>query len=116
MKELLEKIAKKKKAQEVFYKYKGKNRIGIKEPIRYTYIPDGPSLDLKLKPPKISPKSKKIYKDVFIRSLKKGTEHHLYSLQGIYIVSLYKSLDEVKKWIDERYETIKERVNEIIKS
>ena len=103
-------LLKKKKTQEAFCKYSNMGKIGMAQPEPYNHIDDGPHLSLKLKPPKISPKSKKIYRDVFIRSLKKGTEHHLYSLEGIYICSLYKSLDEVKKWIDKRYEEIKERV------
>ena len=102
---------------EVYYRLSNLGRIGITPPApKPKQLPDGPNCNLKLKPTKISLKSKKLYKDIFIRSLKKNTEHHLYSLDGIYIVSLYKSLDEVKKWIDEKYETIKERVDEIIKS
>ena len=71
---------------------------------------DGASLDIKLKPTKIPKKSKKIYNGVFVRSLKKGTVHHLYSLDSLYICSIYgKPIEYVHEWIDKRKEDINER-------
>ena len=92
--------------------------IGITPVIQKTKIPDGPNVDLKLKPPKFPKswdKSKKTYKDLFVRSLKKSSEHHIYHREGVYVVSLYKTLDEAIEWIDRNYTKIQERVNDIKK-
>ena len=75
-------------------------------------FPEGASLDLKLRPPlKIPKKSKKIYRDLlFIRTLDKGTTHHIYTLGRLYVCSHYmKPIDEVYEWINKNHETIANR-------
>ena len=64
----------------------------------------GKSCLLELKPTKIPKKSKKIYKDVFVR--KKGNFHHLYQLDGLYIASVHIDRD-AHDWIDRNEEKIR---------
>ena len=73
---------------------------------------DGASLDIKLRPPlNIPKKSKKIYGDVYVRTLNKGLTHHLYWSDRLYICSLYRrSIDDVYEWINKNNSKIKERV------
>jgi len=86
-------------------------------PVEKIQMEEGISLPITLKPPKM-PKnfaaSKKTYKNLFIRSLKHSTEHHIYSHDGFYICSLYKSLDDAKLWIDKRYDEIQKRIEETV--
>ena len=65
-----------------------------------------PQCDIKLKPIKIPKNSKKIYRGIFIRSLKRVS--HSYHLDGLYLVSIPLGID-VYVWIDKNYELIKTR-------
>ncbi len=88
-------------------------KISIKRPVSDEVPVNGTCLDIKLKPPKFPKKwetSKKTYKDLFIRSLKHSSEHHIYARNGLYVVSLYKSFDEAIEWIDKRYDEILKRI------
>ena len=88
-------------------------KIGIKLPVSDEVPVNGTCLDIKLKPPKFPKKwetSKKTYKDLFIRSLKHNTVHHVYAKDGLYVVSLYKSYDEAMEWIKTNQEKINGRV------
>ena len=113
-KELQKILEQKKKSQEAYSKYSDNGRIGMVEPPPYTHLEDGPSCDIKLKPPKF-PKntktSKKVYKDTyFIRPM--GHFNHVYDLkERLYIVSILKEHD-VLSWIDINQEKIEERINE----
>ena len=96
---------------EAYSKLSSTSRIGLSTCVEEIQVDNGTNLPITLKPPKISPKSKKLYKDVFIRTLKKGRIHHLYSLERLYIASLYMPIEDAKKWIDKNESKIKERVN-----
>ena len=71
----------------------------------------GPHCDIKLKPPKYPKnpdKSKKVYKGIFIRSMKPFKA--LYHIEeNIYIVSLHDQID-VYSWIDKNEKKITERI------
>ena len=107
---------KKLKKQAAYYKYSERARIGMEKPPAYTELKEGPSLSIKLKPPKY-PKNLKTSKKVYLSTYllrKLGSFWHIYHiLENIYIVSLVdKDIDEVKSWIDKNKEKIEERVNE----
>ena len=103
---------------DLYSKLSDTSKIGLKLPILKTIWVEGTNLPLALKPPKFPKnwdKSKKTYRDLFVRSLKKGCIHHIYSREGLYIVSVYKSTDEAYKWLDKRYDEIIKRKNEWMK-
>ena len=107
---------KKLKKQEAFYKYSVMGRIGMEEPPTYIELQEGPSLSIKLKPPRY-PKNLKASKKVYLSTYllrKLGSFWHIYHiLENIYIVSLVdKDIDEVKSWIDKNKNKIEERLNE----
>ena len=84
-------------------------KIGISAPKEADNMKEGPSLPLKFRPPKFPVNSKKIYRGIFIRSMKPFLA--LYDVKtSIYIVSLLKSHDETTQWIDDNYQTIMDRV------
>jgi len=98
---------------DLYYNLSTNSKIGLPIPAVTIKEKEGICLSLKLKPPKIPKKSKKIYKDLFIRSLKHSSEHHIYAaINGLYVVSVYKCLDEAFEWIDKNYETIMKRIKE----
>jgi len=72
-----------------------------------SYLGNSPCCSLKLKPPKIPKgKSKKKYKDFFVREMKHFS--HIYWLDGLYIVSVPKPIDG-REWIDKNIDKIQTR-------
>ena len=110
MKILQQKIQKKLTAQAAFSKYSDIGKIGMKLPAFYQYVPEGPACNIKLKPTKYPKSGKKLHRGMFMRPL--GAFIHVYSIEdNLYIVSLVdKDLEAVKKWIDDNYNKIQERI------
>ena len=92
--------------------YSSMGQIGMDLPEVVEIIPEGPNLDIKLRPkyPKNPDKSKKCYKGFFLRPL--GKFVHIYDIEeNLYIVSLQRYKD-VEEWIDKNYERIRRKINE----
>jgi hypothetical protein len=91
-------------------------KIGMEKPISaYRLNSNNKCLSIELKPPKF-PKntstSKKVYKNIFIRS--NDAFWALYDIDTtIFIVTLLKEKGDPKHWIDKNLEEINRRLNEI---
>ena len=107
-------IQQKMKKVEAYYKFSERGRIGMEIPASYTKLYDGPSLSIKLKPPRFPKnqnKSIKCHRGFFIRSL--GKFKHIYSIEdNLYVVSLFTEVDHIE-WINNRYDEIIKRVNKL---
>jgi len=102
------------KKVDLYYRVSKLGRIGMIKPAVDTSIPDGISLSIKIKPPKFPKKSKKIYKDYFIRKMKSFT--HIYDIKNnLYIVSLITGKTDPIEWIDRNENKIKERICKAMK-